>query len=131
MMHHIIIVKWRENMWEIIVNGIQKAVMQIKVDPYWELTAFVGEAIFGGRFVLQWLVSEYRKKSHVPVAFWYMSIIGSIILLVYSFHKVMPVLIVAFSLQILIYMRNLCLIKKHSDPGSEKNTEENNTAVSQ
>ncbi len=70
---------WRYIMWESVVNAIQNAILQIKVDPYWEATAFVGEAVFGGRFVLQWLVSEYRKKSHIPIAVWYMSISGSII----------------------------------------------------
>ncbi len=99
-------------MWESVVNAIQNAIMQIKLDPYWEATAFVGEAVFGGRFVLQWLVSEYRKKSHIPIAFWYMSIIGSIILAAYSIHIEKPVLIVAFTLQIGIYTRNLALIKK-------------------
>ncbi len=100
-------------MWDSLVNAIQNAIMQIKLDPYWELTAFIGEAVFGGRFVLQWLVSEYRKKSHIPIAFWYMSIIGSIILAAYSIHIEKPVLIVAFTLQIGIYTRNLALIKKH------------------
>ncbi len=100
-------------MWESVLNAIQKAIEQIKLDPYWELTAFVGEAVFGGRFVLQWLVSEYKKKSHVPIAFWYMSIIGSMILAVYSIHKGLPILIAAFTLQIGIYARNLVLIKKH------------------
>ncbi len=99
-------------MWESLVNAIQNAILQIKLDPYWEATAFVGEAVFGGRFVLQWIVSEYKKKSHVPVAFWYMSIIGSMILAAYSIHKGLPVLIVAFTLQIGIYARNLVLIKK-------------------
>jgi lipid-A-disaccharide synthase-like uncharacterized protein len=99
-------------MWESVVNAIQNAILQIKLDPYWEATAFVGEAVFGGRFVLQWLVSEYRKKSHIPIAFWYMSIIGSIILAAYAIHIEKPVLIVAFTLQIGIYTRNLALIKK-------------------
>ncbi len=99
-------------MWESVVNAIQNAILQIKLDPYWEATAFVGEAVFGGRFVLQWIVSEYRKKSHIPIAFWYMSIIGSIILAAYAIHIEKPVLIVAFTLQIGIYTRNLALIKK-------------------
>ncbi|RKY06121.1 MAG: hypothetical protein DRP66_09450 [Planctomycetota bacterium] len=100
-------------MWESLVNAIQNAILQIKLDPYWEATAFVGEAVFGGRFILQWIVSEYKKKSHVPVAFWYMSILGSIILAAYSIHIEKPVLIAAFTLQIGIYARNLALIKKH------------------
>ena len=98
-------------MFDIIISGLQRAVEQFRIDPYWETTAFVGEAIFGGRFVLQWLVSEYKKKSHVPVAFWYMSIVGSIILLVYFVHKASLALIITFALQILIYVRNLCLIR--------------------
>ncbi len=99
-------------MWESLVEALRNAALQIRQDPYWEATAFIGEAVFGGRFVLQWLVSEYRKKSHIPIAFWYMSIIGSIILTAYSIHKGLPVLIVAFTLQIGIYARNLVLIKK-------------------
>ena len=99
-------------MWDTLAEAIRNAVMQIKLDPYWEATAFVGELVFGGRFVLQWLVSEYRKKSHVPTAFWYMSIVGSIILAAYSIHIEKPVLILAFTLQIGIYTRNLALIKK-------------------
>ena len=99
-------------MLEALAEALRNAAEQIRVDPYWEATAFVGEAIFGGRFVLQWIVSEYRKKSHVPIAFWYMSIIGSIILAAYSIHIEKPVFIVAFVLQIGIYTRNLALIKK-------------------
>ena len=98
-------------MWDAVVSSIENAIVQVKVDPYWEITAFVGEAVFGGRFVLQWLVSEYRKKSHVPTAFWYMSIIGSIILLAYSIHIEKIVFIAAFSLQLIIYGRNLWLIR--------------------
>jgi len=93
-------------------TALQNALLQLKADPYWELTAFVGEAVFGGRFILQWLVSEYKKKSHVPVAFWYMSIVGSLILAVYCIHIEKPVLIMAFILQIGIYTRNLVLIRK-------------------
>lgn len=102
-------------MIDTVLNALQNAVLQFQKDPWWELTAFVGEAMFGGRFILQWLVSEYKQKSHIPVAFWYMSIIGTIILLAYSVHIEKPVLILAFTLQIGIYVRNLALIKKHKD----------------
>jgi len=91
-----------------VINPIAK-------DPYWEATAFVGEAVFGGRFILQWIVSEIKKKSHIPIAFWYMSVIGSLILLIYSIHIEKPVLILAFALQIGIYVRNLHLIKKQDN----------------
>ena len=105
----------RVDMLDLIVSGLQRAVEQFRVDPYWETTAFVGEAVFGGRFILQWIVSEYKKKSHVPVAFWYMSIVGSIILLAYFVHKASLALIITFAVQILIYVRNLHLIKKHKE----------------
>lgn len=107
-------------MFDIVISGLQRAVEQFRIDPYWETTAFVGEAIFGGRFILQWLVSEYKKKSYVPVAFWYMSIVGSIILLVYFVHKASLALIITFALQILIYVRNLCLIRAHGRGASGK-----------
>ena len=93
-------------LWNVYVWG------PISADPWWEMTAFIGEAIFGGRFILQWLVSEFRKKSHIPIAFWYMSVIGSAILVAYFIHRKQPVMIAAFSVQILIYIRNLWLISK-------------------
>lgn len=96
-----------------ILNALQNAVLEFQKDPWWELTCLVGQVIFGGRFVLQWLVSEHKKKSHVPVAFWYMSQVGNGILLVYFIHIEKPVLIMAAILQIAIYTRNLVLIKKH------------------
>jgi len=100
-------------MWDSFLESVSNALGQFRSDPWWQLTAFVGEAIFGGRFIIQWLVSEYKKKSHVPVVFWYMSIVGSIILLIYSLHIEQPVLILAFALQIGIYVRNLVLIHRH------------------
>ena len=100
-----------------VINPIAK-------DPYWEATAFIGEAVFGGRFILQWIVSEIKKKSYIPTAFWYMSVIGSLILLVYSVHIEKPVLILAFALQIGIYCRNLRLIKKHGKTDHEQTDSE-------
>jgi lipid-A-disaccharide synthase-like uncharacterized protein len=83
---------------------------QIVGDPVWATVALIGQFIFGGRFVLQWLVSEYRKKSHVPIAFWYLSILGSLILLAYSVHIKNPIFMLSFSLNTLIYVRNLHLL---------------------
>ena len=83
-------------------------------DPVWATTALVGQLIFGGRFVLQWLVSEYKKKSHVPTSFWYISLVGSIIMLVYSVHIKNPIFMLGFSLNTLIYLRNIHLIYNHA-----------------
>ena len=109
-------------MWESFVSSIQNAAMQFKVDPYWECVALAGEVVFGGRFILQWIVSEYKKKSHIPIAFWYMSIIGTLILLAYSIHIEKPVFILAFTLQIGIYARNLMLINKNKTAPPEPTT---------
>ena len=83
---------------------------QIIGDPIWATVALIGQVVFAGRFILQWLVSEYKKKSHIPVSFWYMSIVGSIILLIYSIHIKNPIFMISFSLNTIIYVRNLHLL---------------------
>jgi len=86
-------------------------------EPVWTTVGFVGQAVFGGRFIVQWVVSEYKKRSHVPTSFWFMSLVGSIILLVYSIHRNEPIFILGFSLNTLIYIRNIHFIFKHSGSG--------------
>jgi len=86
-------------------------------EPFWTIVGFVGQATFGGRFILQWIVSEYKKKSHVPTAFWFISLVGSLILLVYSVHRHEPIFILGFSINTLIYVRNIHLIHKHAKTG--------------
>lgn len=75
------------------------------------LLGFVGQMAFFGRFVIQWLVSEKRKESVIPLSFWYLSLIGTFFLLAYSIHRQDPVFIMGFLLNIVIYVRNLALIK--------------------
>jgi lipid-A-disaccharide synthase-like uncharacterized protein len=94
-----------------IYEFFKTAIMQqIIDDPIWAAVALIGQMIFAGRFVYQWLVSEYKKKSYVPIGFWYLSIIGSLILLCYSIHIKNPIFMLAFSLNTLIYFRNLHLL---------------------
>lgn len=80
----------------------------------WTTLGFVGQFIFGLRFVIQWIASERRKKSVVPVAFWHLSLAGTVLLLIYSIHKMDFVFIAGFSLNILIYCRNLYFIRQQS-----------------
>lgn len=102
-------------MFDSIIEFFKSAITeQIVEDPIWATTAFVGQMVFGGRFILQWIVSEFKKRSHVPTAFWYMSLVGSLILLSYSIHMKNPVFMLGFSLNTLIYLRNLHLIYKHA-----------------
>ena len=94
-----------------LIEFVKSAIMeQIVGDPIWATVALIGQVLFGGRFILQWLVSEYKQKSHVPISFWYLSITGSLILLSYSIHIKNPIFMLSFSLNTLIYMRNLHLL---------------------
>jgi lipid-A-disaccharide synthase-like uncharacterized protein len=98
-------------MFHSVVEFFRTAISeQIIGDPIWATVALIGQLIFGGRFVLQWLVSEYKKKSYVPIEFWYLSILGSLILLAYSVHIKNPIFMLSFSLNTLIYVRNLHLL---------------------
>lgn len=82
----------------------------------WLTIGFVGQLFFMGRFLVQWIVSERRKRSVIPLSFWYLSLAGSFILLSYAIHKRDPVFILGFSLNSLIYVRNLWLIYR---PGQD------------
>jgi lipid-A-disaccharide synthase-like uncharacterized protein len=102
-------------MFSSIIEFIKSAITeQIIGDPVWATVALVGQVVFGGRFILQWIVSEYKKKSHVPTSFWYVSLAGSLILLTYSIHIKNPIFMLGFSLNTLIYIRNLHLIYNHA-----------------
>ena len=81
-------------------------------NPLWLTIGFVGQALFGGRFIIQWLYSEYKKESVIPVSFWWLSIAGSILLCCYAIKQKDLVFTLGFSLNILIYIRNLTLIKQ-------------------
>ncbi|MCA0403971.1 MAG: lipid-A-disaccharide synthase N-terminal domain-containing protein [Proteobacteria bacterium] len=78
----------------------------------WLAVGFLGQAIFSARFIVQWLISEREKRSIIPVAFWYLSLLGGITLLVYSIYKKDPVFILGQSTGVFIYMRNLYLIQR-------------------
>jgi lipid-A-disaccharide synthase-like uncharacterized protein len=78
---------------------------------WWLLAGFGGQSLFMMRFVLQWLHSERRRRSVIPVSFWYFSIAGALVLLVYSVHRQDPVFIAGQLLGMAIYLRNLVLIR--------------------
>jgi len=83
----------------------------------WTIVGLAGQFTFGGRFIIQWLASELKKQSHVPISFWYLSLVGSIIMLIYSLHRNEPIIVLGFVLNILIYVRNLHLIYIHKKTG--------------
>jgi lipid-A-disaccharide synthase-like uncharacterized protein len=80
-------------------------------EGWWLLVGFGGQAVFMGRFVVQWFVSERRRRSVIPVSFWYLSILGALVLLAYAAHRRDPVFIAGQGLGVAIYLRNLHLIR--------------------
>jgi lipid-A-disaccharide synthase-like uncharacterized protein len=81
----------------------------IKFDG-WVILGFVAQAFFTMRFVVQWIASERARKSVVPVAFWFFSIGGGALLLVYALYRRDPVFIAGQALGLLVYVRNLYFI---------------------
>ncbi|MGH8601970.1 MAG: lipid-A-disaccharide synthase N-terminal domain-containing protein [Gammaproteobacteria bacterium] len=78
----------------------------------WLVIGFAGQLAFTGRFALQWLYSEYKKRSVIPVGFWYLSLIGSALLLGYAIYRQDPVFILGQSFGFVVYLRNLQLIAR-------------------
>lgn len=83
----------------------------MKID-LWLVLGFLAQFCFFLRFFVQWLVSERRGESVVPLAFWYLSITGGILLLFYSIYRKDPVFILGQAMGLVIYTRNLVLIRK-------------------
>jgi lipid-A-disaccharide synthase-like uncharacterized protein len=77
---------------------------------YWLYLGFAGQLLFGLRFLVQWVASERKGESIIPIYFWYLSLIGSMILLAYAIFRRDPVFILGQSTGFIVYMRNLMLI---------------------
>ncbi len=78
----------------------------------WLVIGFVGQSIFTARFLAQWIASEKKRDSVVPVIFWWLSMAGGLTLLAYAIHRADPVIIVGQSMGVFIYIRNLMLVGK-------------------
>ncbi len=76
-------------------------------DFAWLAFGLLGQCLFAGRFIVQWLASERARRSVLPTPFWYFSIGGGLCLLVYAIHRSDPVFILGQSLGLFIYARNL------------------------
>lgn len=82
------------------------------VEIFFLIIGFLGQGIFASRFIVQWIFSEKKGESHIPVIFWYLSIFGGVFLLVYAISRKDPVIITGQIFGVFIYIRNLILIKK-------------------
>jgi lipid-A-disaccharide synthase-like uncharacterized protein len=77
---------------------------------FWIILGLFAQFLFFLRFFVQWIVSEKKGQSIIPVSFWYLSIGGSILLLIYSIYRKDIVFILGQSVGSFVYMRNLILI---------------------
>jgi len=80
-------------------------------EGWWLVAGFGGQALFMARFLLQWLASERARRSVFPIGFWYLSILGALVLLAYALHRRDPVFVAGQVLGVGVYLRNLQLIR--------------------
>ncbi len=81
-------------------------------DPMvWIVIGFIGQTLFSARFIVQWLVSERARRSIIPTAFWYFSLAGGTVLFAYAIHKRDPVFMVGQGMGLIVYLRNLYLLR--------------------
>ena len=89
----------------------------------WVMVGLTGQLLFTARFLVQWIASEREKLSVIPVAFWYFSMIGGLVLFTYAVWRRDPVFILGQSMGLVIYIRNLWLIHAEHDqrPANARN----------
>lgn len=85
----------------------------------WIGLGFAAQAMFGLRFIVQWLCSERAGKSVVPVVFWHFSVLGGTLMLSYAVYRWDPVFMLGQAMGLAIYLRNLWLIYRGGAVGEE------------
>ena len=85
-----------------------------KLSNPWLFIGLLGQVLFTCRFIVQWIASERKGRSVIPVHFWFLSLGGSMLLLAYALYIADPVFILAYLFNGLIYIRNLMLIRREN-----------------
>ena len=88
-----------------------------RAETFWVMLGFAGQAVFAMRFIWQWIVSERRKQSVIPVGFWYFSLVGGAMITLYAVVRD-PVLLPGQVAGLVVYVRNLMLIYRPRSPVS-------------
>jgi lipid-A-disaccharide synthase-like uncharacterized protein len=82
---------------------------------WWKVIGWTGNAVFSSRFLVQWYATEKKKEVVMPGAFWWLSLVGSLVLLAYSlFYKHDSVFIFSFAFSWFPYVRNLIIHYRHA-----------------
>ncbi len=82
-------------------------IMPLNAHIAWVAIGFLGQTLFSMRFLIQWISSERKRRSVMPLAFWYFSLAGGAVLLSYAIWRQDPVFIVGQGMGLIIYLRNL------------------------
>lgn len=94
----------------------------MSAETIWIIIGFFGQGLFFMRFVVQWVASEKAKESVIPVAFWFFSIAGALVLFAYALYRQDPVFYMGQALALIIYSRNLHFI--YCKNGNKENIKE-------
>ena len=81
----------------------------------WKAIGWLGNAVFFSRFFVQWYATEKRRRVVVPTAFWWLSLTGSLLLLIYSIRQRDSVFICAYAFTWILYIRNLIIHRRNED----------------
>jgi lipid-A-disaccharide synthase-like uncharacterized protein len=84
----------------------------------WVIFGLLAQGVFFFRFVVQLIDSEKKKRVVVPLAFWYLSVIGTVMTLIYSIHIKDAVFILSSILSFAIYFRNIAIQRKETEATS-------------
>jgi lipid-A-disaccharide synthase-like uncharacterized protein len=93
---------------------------------FWLTIGFLGQTLFTARFLVQWIASERKRRSVVPAAFWWLSLLGGTALLAYAIFRRDPVIITGQVMGLFVYARNLMLLTPN---GRQASRPEARTAV--
>jgi lipid-A-disaccharide synthase-like uncharacterized protein len=103
--------RWHTLAW-VALAGLVVLGLVIDHAAFWLLVGFLGQTLFSARFLVQWVQSERQGKSVIPLAFWYFSLGGGLLLFAYALYRQDPVFIVGQGSGVFIYLRNLVLIAR-------------------
>ena len=93
------------------MNSLTEYLIDLKgIEILFLIIGFVGQGLFASRFIFQWIYSEKKGESVIPMIFWYLSIFGGMGLLTYAIFRKDPVIIIGQLFGIFIYLRNIILI---------------------
>lgn len=99
-------------------------------DRLWLAVGLSGQLLFAARFILQWWQSERSGRSVIPIGFWYCSVLGGAVLLIYAIHRADIVFILGQGSGLFIYLRNLHLIRRERPAPAASGASEVSPALS-